>query len=338
MIDLDKTFSSENSKEFKVSLGDKILFLKNNNIISKEDKSVYIYNIDTFQLITTISFPEEIIDLIQLKSEEILILLPYKVLMLHGKSYKLLSTTEVIGKDYDYHYGRECESGAERMFQLSDSTIAFVFNAAYDIDIYRKSEKNSLNFVKKIKTKNSCYSACEINDNNIAYNSTKDYRFDDYEICFSHNDKVIQDLTLSTQRDTMYYYKEKNYLIAVGAYLYIIDLNKFIVVKKFPIGWNMGVGANFIDFKAFKNYLFVSVFKVFVFNVDGLELTKTIDFNQNDEDSFTPPALKLLFLKDNMYIYCNGRKEGYYFVDFSSNKKEFLEGSRFIRMYNVINK
>ena len=338
MIDLDKTFSSENSKEFKVSLGDKILFLKNNNIISKEDKSVYIYNIDTFQLITKISFPEEIIDLIQLKSEEILILLPYKVLMLHGKSYKLLSTTEVIGKDYDYHYGRECESGAERMFQLSDSTIAFVFNAAYDIDIYRKSEENSLNFVKKIKTENNCYSACEINDNNIAYNSTKDYRFDDYEICFSHNDKVIQDLTLSTQRDTMYYYKEKNYLIAVGAYLYIIDLNKFIVVKKFPIGWNMGVGANFIDFKAFKNYLFVSVFKVFVFNVDGLELTKTIDFNQNDEDSFTPPALKLLFLKDNMYIYCNGRKEGYYFVDFSSNKKEFLEGSRFIRMYNVINK
>lgn len=338
MIDLDKTFSSENSKEFKVSLGDKILFLKNNNIISKEDKSVYIYNIDTFQLITTISFPEEIIDLIQLKSEEILILLPYKVLMLHGKSYKLLSTTEVIGKDYDYHYGRECESGAERMFQLSDSTIAFVFNAAYDIDIYRKSEENSLNFVKKIKTKNNCYSACEINDNNIAYNSTKDYRFDDYEICFSHNDKVIQDLTLSTQRDTMYYYKEKNYLIAVGAYLYIIDLNKFIVVKKFPIGWNMGVGANFIDFKAFKNYLFVSVFKVFVFNVDGLELTKTIDFNQNDEDSFTPPALKLLFLKDKMYFYCNGRKEGYYFVDFSSNKKEFLEGRRFIRMYNVINK
>ena len=43
MIDLDKTFSSENSKEIKVSLGDKILFLKNNNIISKENESVYIY-------------------------------------------------------------------------------------------------------------------------------------------------------------------------------------------------------------------------------------------------------------------------------------------------------
>ena len=104
MIDLDKTFSSENSKEIKVSLGDKILFLKNNNIISKENKSVYIYNIDTFQLITKINFPEEIIDFIQIKTGEILILLPYKALILHGKSYKLLSTTKVEGKDYNYHY------------------------------------------------------------------------------------------------------------------------------------------------------------------------------------------------------------------------------------------
>ena len=338
MIDLDKTFSSENSKESKISLGDKIFFLKNNNIISKEDESVNIYNIDTFQLITKIKFHEEIIDLIQLKSGEILILLPYKVLMLHGNSYKLLSTTEVKGKDYDFHYGRECESGAERMFQLSDSTIAFVFNAAYDIDIYKKSEKNTLIFVKKIKTKYSCYSACEIYENNIAYNSTEDYRFGDYEICFSHNDKVIKDLALSTQRDTMYYYKEKNYLIAVGVYLYFIDLNKLIVIKKFPLRVNMGVGANFIDFKSFKNYFFVSVFKVFVFNADDLELTKTIDFKQNNEDFFTPPALKLLFLKDKAYFYCNGIKEGYYYVDFSSDKKEFKEGSRFIRMYNIINK
>ena len=338
MIDLDKTFSSENLKESKISLGDKIFFLKNNNIISKEDESVNIYNIDTFQLITKIKFHEEIIDLIQLKSGEILILLPYKVLMLHGNSYKLLSTTEVKGKDYDFHYGRECESGAERMFQLSDSTIAFVFNAAYDIDIYKKSEKNTLIFVKKIKTKYSCYSACEIYENNIAYNSTEDYRFDDYEICFSHNDKVIKDLALSTQRDTMYYYKEKNYLIAVGVYLYFIDLNKLIVIKKFPLRVNMGVGANFIDFKSFKNYFFVSVFKVFVFNADDLELTKTIDFKQNNEDFFTPPALKLLFLKDKAYFYCNGIKEGYYYVDFSSDKKEFKEGSRFIRMYNIINK
>jgi hypothetical protein len=337
MIDLDKTFSSENSKQSKISLGDKIFFLKNNNIISKEDESVNIYNIDTFQLITKIKFHEEIIDLIQLKSGEILILLPYKVLMLHGNSYKLLSTTEVKGKDYDFHYGRECESGAERMFQLSDSTIAFVFNAAFDIDIYKKSEKNTLNFVKKIKTKYNCYSACEINDNNIAYNSTEDYRFDDYEIRFSHNDKVIQDLALSTQRDAMYYYKEKNYLIAVGIYLYFIDLNKFNVIKKFQLRVNMGLGANFIDFKAFKNYFFVSVFKVFVFNVDDLELTKTIDFKQNDENLFTPPALKLLFLKDIAYFYCNGIKEGYYY-DFSSDKKEFKKGSRFIRMYNIIDK
>ena len=199
------------------------------------------------------------------------------------------------------------------MFQLSDSTIAFVFNAAYDIDIYKKSEENSLNFVKKIQTKYSCYSACEINDNNIAYNSTEDYRFGDYKICFSHNDNIIQDLALSTIRDTMYYYKEKNYLIAVGVYLYIIDLNKFIIVKKFSIGVNMGVGANFIDFKAFKNYFFVSIFKVFVFNDEDLELTKTIDFNQNDKGYyFIPPALKLLVLKDKIYFYCNGRKEGYY--------------------------
>lgn len=110
--------------------------------------------------------------------------------------------------------------------------------------------------MKKIKTKFCCYSACEINDNNIAYNSIEDYRFGDYEIYFSHNDKVIQELVLSTQRDTMYYYKEKNYLIPVGVYLYIIDLNKFIVAKKYPIGVDMGIGANFIDFKAFKNYFF----------------------------------------------------------------------------------
>jgi hypothetical protein len=43
-------------------------------------------------------------------------------------------------------------------------------------------------------------------------------------------------------------------------------------------------------------------------------------------------------LKDKAYFYCNGRKEGYYFVDFSSDKKEFREGSRFIRIYNIINK
>ena len=338
MIDLDKTFSKENSKEFKISLGDKIFFLKNNNIISKENKSAYIYNIDNFQLITKIKFSEEILDLIQLKTEEILILLPYKVLMFHGKTYQLLSTLEIKGKDYDFHYDRECESGAERMFQLSDSSIAFVFNAAYDIDIYKKSEKNSLNFVKKIKTKYSCYSACEINDNNIAYNSTNDYRFGDYEICFSHNDNVIKELALSTQRDTMYYYKEKNYLIAVGSYLYFIDLNKFIVVKKFPTRVNMGIGAYFIDFKAFKNYFFVSIYKVFIFNKDNLELTMTIDFNQHDENEWTPPALKLLFLEDKAYFYCNGRKGGYYYVDFSSDKKKFREGSRFIRMYNIINK
>ena len=101
---------------------------------------------------------------------------------------------------------------------------------------------------------------------------------------------------------------------------------------------NMGVGENFIDFKAFKNYFFFSVFKVFVFNVDDLELTKTIEFNQNDEDYFIPPALKLLFLKDKTYFYCNGRKEGYYYVGFSSDKKKFRKGSRFIRIYNIINK
>jgi hypothetical protein len=329
MIDLDKTFSSENYKEFKVSLGDKIFFLKNNNIISKENESIYIYNIDTFQLITKISFPEVVIDLIQLKTKEILILLPYKVLMLHDNSYKLLSTKEVKGKDYDYHYGRECVSGAERMFQLSDSTIAFVFNAAYDIDIYQKSEKNSLIFVNKIKTKYSCYSACEINDNNIAYNCTQDYRFGHYDICFSHNDKTIQDLALSTRRDTMYYYKEKNYLIVVGYYLYIIDLNKYIVVKKLEV--NMKIRT--IDFKTFKNYFFVSGFKVFAFNLDDFELAKTIDFNQDNKYD-----LKVLFLKDKAFLYCNGRKEGYYFVDFSSDKKEFREGTRFIRMYNIINK
>ena len=71
MIDLDKTFSSENSKESKISLGEKILFLKNKNIISKENESFNIYNIDTLQLITKKNFPEEIIDLIQLKSGEI---------------------------------------------------------------------------------------------------------------------------------------------------------------------------------------------------------------------------------------------------------------------------
>lgn len=117
MIDLDKTFSSQNSKDFKISLGNKILLLKNNQIISIEEKSAYIYNIDTFQLITKINFHEEISDLIQLKTEEILILLlTTEVLMLHGKSYKVLSTTEVIGKDYDYHYDRDIEVGAERIF------------------------------------------------------------------------------------------------------------------------------------------------------------------------------------------------------------------------------
>ena len=69
-----------------------------------------------------------------------------------------------------------------------------------------------------------------------------------------------------------------------------------------------------------------------------LEFAKTIDFNISDENAFTPPALKLLFLKDKAYIYCNGPKEGYYLVDFSSDKKEFREGRRFMRRYNIIYK
>ena len=334
MIDLDKTFSIENSEKIKVCLGEKFFLLINGNIISKQNESICIYDITNFQLINTLKFSEDIIDIIQLKTEEILILLPYKVSMYQLNTFKLLSTTEIQGKDYDYHYGRECISGPERMFQLSDSTIAFVFNAAFDIDIYKKADDYSLNFVKKIKTKYSCYSACEIYDNNIAYNQTEDYRFDEYEVCFSHNDKVIKDLIISCERDSLHYYKEKNYLVVIGTFLYFIDLNKFEIVKKFGIGRIM-VGGNYIDFKLYKNYIFVSVFNLFILDANNLELIKQIDFKFGHKDEWQPPIIKLLFLNDKIYLNCNGTKEGYYYVDHKSDKKEFREGSRFIRIYNI---
>ena len=334
MIDLDKTFSVENSEKIKVCLGEKFFLLKNGNIISNQNESICIYDIKNFQLINTMKFSQRILDMIQLKSEEILILVESKVLMYQLNTFKLLSTTAIQGKDYDYHYGGECTSSPERMFQLSDSTIAFVFNAAYDIDIYKKADDYSLNFVKKIKTKYSCYSACEINDNNIAYNQTENYKFGVYEVCFSHNDKVIGDLMISCERDSLHYYKEKNYLVVIGTYLYFIDLKKFEVVKKFMIGSVM-IGGNYIDFKVYKNYIFVSVFHLFILDANNLELIKKIDFKFGHEDDWQPPTIKLLFLNNKIYLNCNGTKEGYYYVDFDSDKKEFREGSQFIRIYNI---
>ena len=132
----------------------------------------------------------------------------------------------------------------------------------------------------------------------------------------------------------MHYYKEKNYLVVIGTVLYFIDLNKFEIVKKFGIGRIM-IGGNYIDFKVYKNYIFVSVFNLFILNADNLELIKEIDFKFCHKEDWQPPIIKLLFLNNKIYLNCNGTKEGYYYVDYESDKKEFREESRIIRIYNI---
>ena len=336
MIDIEKTFQKENRKEIKGSLGEKIFLLNNNNIMSFEGESLFIYNIENLQLITKFQFDKRILDIIQLKTEEILVLTPCEITMMDGKSYKILSKRGMKGKNYDMHYGDVCESSPERMFQLSDSTIAFVYNAAFNIDICQKSEQNQLIYIKTIETKGYCYSACEIGDNNIAFNSTENYKIESYDILFSHNDKIIKDLYLSVERDALFYSKEKNLLAAIGVYLYFIDLNKYEVIKEYPIGRFL-VGGNYIDFKVYKNYIFVSVYNLYIFDLENLELTKMFDFKIHTMGDWLPPVLRTLFLDDKAYLYFKGRLGGYH-KDYSSGLMKYSFHNRFTRIYNIIYK
>ena len=52
----------------------------------------------------------------------------YKLLIYQENTYKLLLTTEIKGKYYDWLYNREVYSKIERIFQFFNSTIVFVIN------------------------------------------------------------------------------------------------------------------------------------------------------------------------------------------------------------------
>ena len=52
----------------------------------------------------------------------------YKLLIYQENTYKLLLTTEIKGKYYDWLYNREVYSKIERIFQFFNLTIVFVIN------------------------------------------------------------------------------------------------------------------------------------------------------------------------------------------------------------------
>ena len=181
MINFDKTFLEQSPKIIKCS-AQKLISLKYGRILAiinendENDNSTIkaLFFDKNFQLKCTLKLEEKtLLDVIQLKTKEILFYFIDAIFKYNLKSLKLIFK-------YKTNFANLEGDIAERVFELSDSTIAFCFSASYGIDIYN----NNLEYIKTIKTKFASYSVCEINNNNIAFNCTFNYKSGEYEIGF----------------------------------------------------------------------------------------------------------------------------------------------------------
>ena len=315
MIDFDKTFLEECPKIIKCSV-EKLVPLKYGRILATVMDKSYSYRTTkalifdkNFQLISSIKFKDIILDVIQLKTKKILFLFINYLFLYNLKSLKLVS---------EFKFSNGEGPAVERIFELSDSKMAFCYSASYGIDLYN----NNLEFIKTIDTKWNSYSACEINNSNIAFNCTQNYKCNEYEIGFSHNDIFIKDLHLSTSRDSLYYFKKK-YLIALGKRIaYIIDLDKYDLINEFFFE-DQYFFNGIKNICLFNDYLLIpgNKYKIMIVkwneNNKKLVFVKTYCFN----DSIKPEdyneeidlannifleiweSLKILFINDKIYIY-----------------------------------
>ena len=313
MIDFNKTFLNQDAKIYECP-AEKIISLKDGSFLSINDNEASIYD-KNFQLKVKLKFKNKLADVLQLKTNEILLLIAdYRdnyLLFYNEKTFKLISKIDDLHNKY---------AGAERMFELSNSTIALCFSASYDINIFEK-RNNDYKYLKTIDTKYSSYSACEIDNNNIAYNCTLNYKCGEYDICFSHNDKCIKNLSLSCSRDSLYFFRKKNLLLANGSiYTYVIDLNKYELLSAFTLEdsffyHNVDKNLCLID-----DYIIIPgcKYKIFILKWNevnkNLELINSFNFDdsikineEKEEDNnfiwyFTNNS-RLLFLNKKIYIY-----------------------------------
>ena len=310
MIDFNITFSNINCKKYKV-LADKLIPLKDGKILSiiYNNKVVHIYD-KNFQIITILKLKNNLSDAIQLKTKEILLLLTGELLIYNHKTFKLLSKTKIT-KKYNVV--------PERMFELSNSNIVFCYSSSNLIEIYKKKKNNNIELIKQILTNYDSYSACEINNNNIAYNCSPNYILNNYFIYFSHNDKYIKDLSLSNSRDSLYYFKEK-YLIVLGFFeIYIIDLNEYKLIHKFKVE-NKYFYYKYKTLCLINDFLIIPGIKNKIFLLNWKENDKNLEFvnSFNFDDSPKSPGFeeeeelnkwyfnkndRILFLNKKIYVY-----------------------------------
>ena len=309
MIDFNQTFSNNELKIYECP-GDKIISLKDGSFLSLDYREVSIYN-NNFQLKCKLYFENQVVDALQLKTNEILLLIAdYRInnlLIYNDKTFKLISRID----DLD---------GVERMFELSNSNLALCLSASNGIIIFEKNN-NNYKYLKRINTKYASYSACEIDNNNIAFNCTFNYKCGIYDIRFSHNDKCIQDLSLSCSRDSLYYFKKKNLLLANGCdYTYVIDLNKYELLYSFTLE-DKFFFHNDKHLYIIDDYIIIpgSKYKIFILKWNDenkkLELINSFNFDDSiqlseekeDEDNnfiwYITSNSRLLLSNKKIYIY-----------------------------------
>ena len=315
MIDFKKTFLHQEAKIYEC-LSEKLISLKDGSFLSIYEKEASIYD-KNFQLKFKLKFKNNLVDVLQLQTNEILLLIAdysaNSLLLYDNKTFKLKSKMDNFHNDY---------YGVERMFELSNSTLALCFSASYGINLFERSDKD-YKYLKTIDTKYSSYSACEIDNNNIAYNCTINYKCGEYDICFSHNDKCIKDLCLTCSRDSLYFFRKKNLLLANGRkYTYVIDLNKYELINTFTIEdqlfYYLDKTLCLID-----DYIIIPgrKYKIFILKwneenkklelINSFNFDDSIKINEKEDDNLSWQFItnsRLLYLNKKIYIYrINGK-------------------------------
>ena len=310
MIDFNKTFLNQEAKIYECT-ADKIISLKDGSFLPIKGKEASIYS-KNFQLKFKLNFKNELADVLQLKTNEILLLIAdyyaNYLLLYDDKTFKLIS------KISDFHNE---SAGVERMFELSNSTLALCFSASYGINIFERNN-NDFKYLKTIDTKYCCYSACEIDNSNIAYNCTFNYKCEEYDICFSHNDKCIKDLCITCSRDSLYFFRKKNLLLANGMECtYVIDLNKYELINSFTIEDQLFY-HNDKTLCLIDDYIIIPgcKYKIFVLKwnernkkselINSFNFDDSIKVSEKEDDNLRWQFIqnsRLLFLNKKIYIY-----------------------------------